>query len=208
MTHACRYNRQFRYEERDNYGVLHGRSERFSLTHNMGPICYILHSKEPSLALRQLSKIDPIRHFAKMTIWPSNNNLQTKVMLTKTFTILATMIKQESSILCTTIQITNANINTNSNVNNNNDQVWLLRPSREAPNCKLPRRSPQRFSIIDDVFIFFSSAGSWCMTTFLCCALMSLSLDWSIHPEQPQSCLLQGFYAEGEHVPTPEYRRR
>ena len=103
-THACRYNRQFRYEERDNYGVLHGRSERFSLTHNMGPICYILHSKEPSLALRQLSKIDPIRHFAKMTIWPSNNNLQTKVMLTKTFTILATMIKQESSILCTTIQ--------------------------------------------------------------------------------------------------------
>ena len=25
LTMVCRYNRQFRYEERDNYGVLHGR---------------------------------------------------------------------------------------------------------------------------------------------------------------------------------------
>ena len=64
------------------------------------------------------------------------------------------------------------------------DQVWLLRPSREAPNCKLPRRSSQRFSIIDDFFIF-SLIGSWWMTMFLCCALLSPSVDWSLHPERP-----------------------
>ena len=46
-------------------------------------------------------------------------------------------------------------INTTSNINNNDDQVWLLRPSREAPNCKLPRGSSQRFSIIYDIFSFF-----------------------------------------------------
>ena len=172
--------------------------------------------KDPPVVARQLSKIGPVRQFAKNALLRKtlalykNDNWPRKTICKKC------NAHQDSHNFGHYDQTgkfhimhnnTNTKINTISNTNNIDDQVWLLRPSREASNCKLPRGSSQRFSIIDDFFIF-SLIGSWWMTMFLCCALLSPSVDWSIHPERPQNCLLQGFYAEGEHVPTPEYKRR